>query len=278
MNRMDTLLTVRQLQDLLQVDRITIYRMLSDGRLQGFKVGGQWRFSRQAIEDWLQQQQGCLEAARPSGTTMADIPLRPSPEALRPSPEALPLSCIQAVQDIFAQALGIAVITTAPDGTPLTSIANPCPFCTLIFGTRGGRQRCINSWRKAAEEEPGASQVPGEGSPFATCHAGLCYAWSRIEVEGQLVAVVHAGQFLDRAPHQGDLAELAAATGLETQELQAALALVPVLDRDRQERVVLLLPRVAATFAEIGTERLNLLGRLRRIAEISGYQPVERGK
>lgn len=50
---MDDLLTTRQLQELLQVDRITIYRMLNDGRLQGFKVGGQWRFSRQAVELWL---------------------------------------------------------------------------------------------------------------------------------------------------------------------------------------------------------------------------------
>lgn len=266
---MDRLLTVRQLQDLLQVDRITIYRMLSDGRLQGFKVGGQWRFSRQAIEDWLQQQQACLEAVEPPRAAVADA-------HLRPSPEALPLSCIQAVQNIFAQALGIAAVTTAPDGIPLTSIANSCPFCTLILNSKAGRQRCINSWQKAtAEEKPETSQVPGDGPPFATCHAGLCYTWSRIEIEGRLIAVVHAGQFLDHTPYQGDLAELAAAIGLEAQELQAALALVPVLDRDRQEQVVRLLPRVAATFAEIGAERLNLLGRLRRIAEISGYQPVE---
>ena len=57
MNDRDTLLTARQLQELLQVDRITIYRMLSDGRLEGFKVGGQWRFSRQAIQGWLKEQQ-----------------------------------------------------------------------------------------------------------------------------------------------------------------------------------------------------------------------------
>lgn len=36
---MDSLLTARQLQDLLRVDRITIYRMLKDGRIQGFKDG-----------------------------------------------------------------------------------------------------------------------------------------------------------------------------------------------------------------------------------------------
>jgi excisionase family DNA binding protein len=53
---LEELLTTRQLQDLLQVDRVTIYRMLADGRLRGFKVGGQWRLPRRQIEAWLQAQ------------------------------------------------------------------------------------------------------------------------------------------------------------------------------------------------------------------------------
>ena len=61
MEPIDSLLTARQLQDLLQVDRITIYRMLKDGRLEGFKVGGQWRFSRQTVQRWLNQQQSGLD-------------------------------------------------------------------------------------------------------------------------------------------------------------------------------------------------------------------------
>ncbi|MBN1135723.1 MAG: PocR ligand-binding domain-containing protein [Anaerolineae bacterium] len=266
---MDTLLTVRQLQDLLQVDRITIYRMLDDGRLRGFKVGGQWRFSRQAIESWLHEQQSRLEALEPPGMGAAGSPLRPSPNAL-------PLSCIQAIQDIFAQALGIAAVTTTVDGTPIIPIANSCTFCNLILDTNAGRQRCTSSWRAAAAQEtPALSLATESASQFTTCHAGLRYAWSRIEVEGQFVAAVHAGQFLDRSPDEAgrpvDLAELAAATKLQVQELQAALATVPVLDPDRQRQVTHLLQRMAATLSEIGTERLNLLSRLQRIAEITGY-------
>jgi hypothetical protein len=37
MDATDALLATRQLQELLQVDRITICRMLDDGRLEGFK-------------------------------------------------------------------------------------------------------------------------------------------------------------------------------------------------------------------------------------------------
>ena len=65
---------------------------------------------------------------------------------------------------------------------------------------------------------------------------------------------------------------MSAATGLDAGRLRAALASVPVLDRDRQEQVPRLLGRVAETFSEIGEERLNLLGRLQRIAEMTQYQ------
>ena len=45
------LLTAKQVQELLHVDRTTIYRMLKDGRLTGIKVGQHWRFSEQEVDD-----------------------------------------------------------------------------------------------------------------------------------------------------------------------------------------------------------------------------------
>jgi excisionase family DNA binding protein len=50
---MDDLLTTRQVQEILQVDRITIYRMLQDRRLKGVKIGQQWRFARREVERLL---------------------------------------------------------------------------------------------------------------------------------------------------------------------------------------------------------------------------------
>jgi excisionase family DNA binding protein len=256
MNAVDVLLTVRQLQDLLQVDRITIYRMLGDGRLRGFKVGGQWRFSRQAIEGWLQEQQASLQALGPPRST----------DDLYPSPEALPLSCIRAIQEIFAQALGVGTVTTATDGMPLTPVANCCEFCDLILHSATGRQRCVASWRASAAGKESTPQP-------ATCHAGLRYVWGRIEVQGRLVAAAHAGQFLDQPP--GDVVwtdrvtELAAACSLNAHELRQTVDRVPVLDQDLQQQLSRLLKRMVVTFSEIGEERLNLFGRLQRIAEIT---------
>ena len=256
MDEIDALLTARQLQDLLQVDRITIYRMLKDGRLQGFKVGGQWRFSRQAIERWLQGQQASLGVGKAPREA----------EELQPSPEALPLSCIRAIQDILAEALGVGIVTTAVDGTPLTPIARSCEFCNLVLDTEAGRKRCIASWRAASGEQ-------GDPPLLATCHAGLHYVWGRIQVHGQFVAATHAGQFLAGPPDDTEwsagIAGLAAAIGIGSSKLQRATTSVPVLDEDRRRQVPRLLHRVASTFSQIGEERLDLLGRLQRIAEIS---------
>lgn len=258
MIEIDTLLTTRQLQDLLQVDRTTIYRMINDGRLQGFKVGGQWRFSRQAIELWLQAQRAKTDAPAPDR----------APADLQPSTEALPLSCIEAIQEIVAEILGVGTVTTAVDGTPLTPVAHSCAFCNLILETEAGRQRCIGSWRAAAAQR-------GDGHQLATCHAGLCYVWGRIEVQGRFVGATHAGQFLSApagdSARPANLAGLAAATGIDEEKLGQALDGVPVLDEARRRQLPALLQRVATTFSEIGEERLSLLGRLRRIAEMTGY-------
>lgn len=264
MEEIDTLLTTRQLQDLLQVDRITIYRMLNDGRLQGFKVGGQWRFPRQLIEKWLDEQRSSLEVpAFPKGAG-----------ALKPSTEALPLSCMRAIQDVFAEALGIGCVTTAVDGTPMTPVANSCEFCNLILGNQAGRQRCITSWRAASEQpRPVSGQIQNAVARLVTCHAGLSYVWGKIIVREEFVAAIHAGQFL-HGPPDGDgwaerLANLSATTGVQVPRLLEALEDVRVLDPERQRQVPRLLQRVAATFSEIGEERLSLLGRLQRIAEIT---------
>jgi excisionase family DNA binding protein len=248
------LLTTRQLQDLLQVDRITIYRMLHDGRLRGFKVGGQWRFSRREIEAWLLHQQ-----TSPEGDAIPPYP----EEALALSSQALPLSCIQGIQDICAEALDIAAITTNLDGTPLTGISNSCDFCDLILSTDEGRRRCAAAWSQAGK---------GQVHP---CHAGLLCVSVPVEVNGEWVAIADACQFAVQLPAggtqawQANLPTLAAELGLAEQGLCLAASSVRVVAKGSLPRISRLLQRVADTFCEIGQERLRLLSRLQHIAKIS---------
>jgi excisionase family DNA binding protein len=49
----DKLLTVQQIAAYLRVDRFTVYRLLTQKRIPAFKVGNQWRFKKQLIDEWL---------------------------------------------------------------------------------------------------------------------------------------------------------------------------------------------------------------------------------
>jgi excisionase family DNA binding protein len=243
----DDLLTTRHLQDLLQVDRVTIYRMLNDGRLHGFKVGGQWRFSRQEIELWLQKQQSQPALVDATHLEGGDI---------SPTQHALPLSCIAAIQGICAEALEIATITTDLNGEPLTEISNSCDFCNLILGSGEGQRRCAAAWRKTDSRQA------------HLCHAGLLCVSRPIQVSGQMVAIAAGCQFATQN-WRSNLPVLASDLGLSERNLVAASSSVQGVTEEYLARISGLLQGMALTFSEIGEERLDLLGRLQHIAEVS---------
>jgi ligand-binding sensor protein len=183
-----------------------------------------------------------------------------------PSRIILPIHCVQAIQNVFAEVAEVGAVTTAPDGEPLTQISNPCAFCSLILSTESGRQACIASWRELAGK-------PEHLTRFASCHAGLQYARARIEVDGDFTAMLVAGQFHAAAPTPEEEAalirRLAETHGLEAQALAEAARELPVLSQKRQARIGSWLETVAHTFEDIGHERSVLMRRLRRIAEMS---------
>jgi excisionase family DNA binding protein len=51
----EQLLTLEQVAKYLNVDKFTVYRLLADRGLPGFKVGNQWRFKQKLIENWLKK-------------------------------------------------------------------------------------------------------------------------------------------------------------------------------------------------------------------------------
>jgi excisionase family DNA binding protein len=46
------LLTLANVVEYLHLHRTTIYRMVKRNQLQGFKLGGEWRFNPESIERW----------------------------------------------------------------------------------------------------------------------------------------------------------------------------------------------------------------------------------
>ncbi|MBI5029904.1 MAG: PocR ligand-binding domain-containing protein [Chloroflexi bacterium] len=258
---MDDLLTTKQLMDLLQLDRTTIYRMLNDGRLPATRVGGQWRFSRQAIEKWLADQVGSASESKVS--TESDPP--------HATIEVLPVYCLEPIQEVFAQTSDVGAVTTDLTGKPLTSVSNSCTFCNLILSTEKGRARCAASWEKLSKQ---TDQQPR----LEKCHAGLTYARGRIMVQNQFIAMFFVGQFtVDNAESlQADnhLQRVARECQVDEKALTVAAQDIRIFEKARAERLLRLLQLVANMYSHIGEERLDLLTRLKRVAEIAGVSSV----
>lgn len=49
-------MTVREVANYLNVDDKTVYRLAQKGDLPGFKVAGTWRFKREDIDHWIEDQ------------------------------------------------------------------------------------------------------------------------------------------------------------------------------------------------------------------------------
>ncbi|HEY6420528.1 MAG TPA: helix-turn-helix domain-containing protein [Candidatus Binataceae bacterium] len=62
----EEILTIGELSEHLRVHPTTIYRLLREGRIPGFRVGSAWRFSRSAIEKWERGQDGAIDGEQTS--------------------------------------------------------------------------------------------------------------------------------------------------------------------------------------------------------------------
>lgn len=51
----DEILTLKEVAAYLKLAEKTAYRLASEGKLPGFKVGGSWRFKKEDIEQWIAQ-------------------------------------------------------------------------------------------------------------------------------------------------------------------------------------------------------------------------------
>jgi excisionase family DNA binding protein len=52
----DEILTLKEVAELLKVAEKTVYTMAQERDLPSFKVRGQWRFRREDINRWIEQQ------------------------------------------------------------------------------------------------------------------------------------------------------------------------------------------------------------------------------
>ena len=57
----DPILTLPEVAVLLKVAEKTVYTMAQTGQITAFKVRGQWRFKRDDIERWIDEQKAAIK-------------------------------------------------------------------------------------------------------------------------------------------------------------------------------------------------------------------------
>ncbi|WP_322807156.1 PocR ligand-binding domain-containing protein [Thermanaerothrix sp.] len=244
---MEELLTTRQVQDLLKVDRITIYRMLQDGRLKGVKIGQQWRFPRSEVERLLGR-------ATPEPASQAmDLAT------------GFPTHCVQTIQDLYAEVSGLSAVVLDPEGHPLTEMSHPCALCHLLWQNEQARADCQTSWKQMVHE------VSPRGG-VAKCHAGLDYLLTPIQDEGQVVAWFVCGPCLwqtQSTDFDVQWEHLAQHYNLPLDQVRTAAREIRVIDPAQRQRVAAWPLAAARAVQSILHERLSFIERLQQIASLT---------
>lgn len=244
---MEEILTVRQVQELLKVDRITVYRMLQDGRLRGSKIGQQWRFSRSEIDGLLTGGSSDVDS---SGNRDQNFPTH----------------CVQTIQDLFSDVSQISAVVISAAGEQLTQFSHPTEFCTLLLQSPAGQMACGQCWKTIAQQA-------AAGSKFFTCFAGLQYIAAPIRDGDALIGFFLAGQFYWQTPDAREETErfrrLAASFSLPLEALQSAARSLPVIQPERQVLVENWPISAARAVQSILHERVGFMHRLQRIADLT---------
>lgn len=254
---MAEMLTAKELEELLQVDRSTIYRMAEQGRLPAIKVGKQWRFPSERVSRLFQIQ---IPAASEENAN-SDLSI---PEVGDTLTELLPVDCVQLIQDSFADLLGVMVVVTDMEGQPVTKPSNTCGLFEQISRDPDALQKCIQDWGSMAtslELEP----------HFSRSHLGLNCARALIRVGSQLQGMVVVGcvKPADWPPTPEGVENIASELGVEPEMMDDHLDEVFHLGDRQQEKVLLYTQRIANIVAHIVNERLTLINRLEAIADLT---------
>ena len=146
--------------------------------------------------------------------------------------EMFNLDDLQKIQDTFAEATGVASIITHPDGVPITKPSNFCHLCiNIIRKTEKGLHNCICSDAIIGRHNPAGPIV----QPCLS--GGLWDAGASITVGGRHVANWLIGQVKNEETDVAHMLAYAREIGADEDEFRRALELVPVMSRERFQKI-----------------------------------------
>lgn len=214
------LLTAHQVQQLLDVDTSTVYRMAGDGRLPAVRIGRQWRFPADTIDALLVP--GDHDSGEDARTEPPEHPDADDVSRLLP-----PAATIEAALDVVAPVLGVSLVVTDLDGHPLTSVVNPAPAIASRLDDPTFLTACGAEWRALAADTDLSPRL--QRGAF-----GFQCARSLVRYGSALVAMVLAGGIAPDGADDPDLFHL---------------------DADQRAAVLETLPRIASLLSHLMSDR-----------------------
>jgi PAS domain S-box-containing protein len=146
------------------------------------------------------------------------------------------LEDIQRIQDQFSDATGVASVITYPDGRPITRPSNFCRLCNeIIRKTETGLTNCFKS-----DAEIGRPN--SKGPVIQPClSGGLWDAGASIIVGDQHIANWLIGQVKNEILDHKQMIQYAEKIGADKDDFMKALEEVPVMSREKFEKVAAML-------------------------------------
>jgi excisionase family DNA binding protein len=256
---MAELLTTRQVQESLHVDRTTIYRLVANGQLPALRVGKQWRFTRAAVESWLQY--NTAPAAAPASADADD------PAEMAAVFAHVSLAGVQELQDTMADLLGVMLVVTDMQGHTITEPSNVCGYYRSLMRDEGLGRLCDVTWPQLAAALPLKPQ-------FVRSQLGPLCARGFIRVENHLEGMLVAGCVApDTWPPTHEMLSLAASkAGVDPGQIAGSVAAVHHLSSADHERVLGAIQLIADIISQMIAERLAFVRQLRAIGSLASVK------
>ncbi|MBQ4164833.1 MAG: PocR ligand-binding domain-containing protein, partial [Oscillospiraceae bacterium] len=158
---------------------------------------------------------------------------------------------LQSLQDAFADATGMAALTTDDTGS-VTELSNGTDFCmNFTRKSRVGCERCNKCDLKGGEE----SSKTGRPAVYY-CHGGLVDFAAPIILNGKHIGSLIGGQVLPEPPDEEKFRKIAKEIGVDPDKYIEALRKIKIVPKQQIDAAANLLYQMANALSQVGYQRL----------------------
>ncbi|MCA9913231.1 MAG: PocR ligand-binding domain-containing protein [Anaerolineae bacterium] len=264
----DKLLTTKEVEHLVQLNRVTIYRLIRDAGFPALKIGGQWRFPRKEVEHWLEGHGRATEteshradAFEAHVDTARSVVLTPG--------EMLSSIEIVSLLKAFSSSIELSILVVNMNGETLVDCPGyQHPFCQFVHGINPVQDTCLPGRQLRLHREH-----LDNSQSLLDCISGLHYLQTPIWIDELQVGYIVMGPLVtdnsNPAQIQQGLEDFARQHHADSNVLLEQFLTVKRFSNDQICILTDLLSRVVSTMLEIVCRRADAVQRLNTIARLA---------